>query len=259
MIRPPGWRGRDRTAPPAAPRRTPPAAPSRRRSATAEKGVLVSGHSKWATIKHKKGKDGRQARQALLEALAGDHGGRPEGGPDPDMNVALANAIEKARGYSMPKDNIERAIQRGAGGGERRAVRERSSTRATARPASPSSSRCSPTTATAPRPRCATSSPSTAARWRSRAPSPGCSSAAVRSSSTATKFDEDDVMTAAIEAGAEDVVAGRRPVRGPHRAGRPRRRCATPSRPPASSSSRPSSRWSRRTPSSSRRTTRARP
>ena len=41
-----------------------------------------------------------------------------EGGGDPDGNAALANAIAKAKSYSLPKDNIERAIQKGAGGGE---------------------------------------------------------------------------------------------------------------------------------------------
>ena len=40
-----------------------------------------------------------------------------EGGPDPAANLALANAIEKARENSMPKDNIERAIARGSGSG----------------------------------------------------------------------------------------------------------------------------------------------
>ena len=41
-----------------------------------------------------------------------------EGGPDPEANATLAAAIAKARSYSMPKDNIERAVQRGAGTGE---------------------------------------------------------------------------------------------------------------------------------------------
>src|SRR3712207_9502822 len=41
-----------------------------------------------------------------------------EGGGDPNANIALQNAIEKARAVSMPKDNIERAIARGAGAGE---------------------------------------------------------------------------------------------------------------------------------------------
>jgi len=77
----------------------------------------VSGHSKWSTIKHKKGAaDARRGKlfsklsRAIIVAAK-------EGGGDPDGNLALANAIEKARSYSMPKDTIERAIARGAGSG----------------------------------------------------------------------------------------------------------------------------------------------
>jgi YebC/PmpR family DNA-binding regulatory protein len=75
----------------------------------------VSGHSKWSSIKHKKGAaDARRGKlfsklsRALIVAAR-------EGGPDPAANLALQNAIEKARSYSMPKDNIERAIARGSG------------------------------------------------------------------------------------------------------------------------------------------------
>jgi YebC/PmpR family DNA-binding regulatory protein len=75
----------------------------------------MSGHSKWSSIKHKKGAaDARRGKlfsklsRALIVAAR-------EGGPDPAANLALANAIEKARSYSMPKDNIERAIARGSG------------------------------------------------------------------------------------------------------------------------------------------------
>jgi YebC/PmpR family DNA-binding regulatory protein len=75
----------------------------------------VSGHSKWSSIKHKKGAaDARRGKlfsklsRAIIVAAR-------EGGPDPSGNLALANAIEKARSYSMPKDNIERAIARGSG------------------------------------------------------------------------------------------------------------------------------------------------
>ena len=77
----------------------------------------MSGHSKWSSIKHKKGAaDARRGKlfsklsRAIIVAAR-------EGGPDPAGNLALQNAIEKARSYSMPKDNIERAIQRGAGTG----------------------------------------------------------------------------------------------------------------------------------------------
>jgi YebC/PmpR family DNA-binding regulatory protein len=75
----------------------------------------LSGHSKWSSIKHKKGAaDARRGKlfsklsRAIIVAAR-------EGGPDAAGNLALQNAIEKARSYSMPKDNIERAIARGAG------------------------------------------------------------------------------------------------------------------------------------------------
>jgi YebC/PmpR family DNA-binding regulatory protein len=75
----------------------------------------VSGHSKWSSIKHKKGAaDARRGKlfsklsRAIIVAAR-------EGGPDPTANLALQNAIEKARSYSVPKDNIERAIARGSG------------------------------------------------------------------------------------------------------------------------------------------------
>jgi YebC/PmpR family DNA-binding regulatory protein len=78
----------------------------------------LSGHSKWSSIKHKKGAaDARRGKlfsklsRAIIVAAR-------EGGPDAAGNLALQNAIEKARSYSMPKDNIERAIARGAGTGD---------------------------------------------------------------------------------------------------------------------------------------------
>jgi YebC/PmpR family DNA-binding regulatory protein len=77
----------------------------------------VSGHSKWSSIKHQKGqKDARRGKLFSKLARAIIVAAR-EGGPDPAGNLALQNAIEKARSYSMPKDNIERAIQRGSGTG----------------------------------------------------------------------------------------------------------------------------------------------
>src|SRR5881227_339192 len=75
----------------------------------------MSGHSKWSSIKHKKGAADKKRgvlfsklSRALIVAAR-------EGGGDPSNNLALQNAIEKARSYSMPKDNIERAIARGSG------------------------------------------------------------------------------------------------------------------------------------------------
>ncbi len=78
----------------------------------------MSGHSKWATIKRKKGAADAKRGQLFSKLARAIIMAAKDGGPDPDANAALANAIQKARDNSMPKDNIGRAIQRGAGGGE---------------------------------------------------------------------------------------------------------------------------------------------
>ena len=78
----------------------------------------MSGHSKWATIKHKKGKTDAKRGKLFSKLSRAITVAAREGGADPAMNMSLANAIEKAKAESMPKDNIERAIQRGAGGAE---------------------------------------------------------------------------------------------------------------------------------------------
>jgi YebC/PmpR family DNA-binding regulatory protein len=77
----------------------------------------VSGHSKWAGIKHKKAiVDARRGAQFTKLARAITVAAR-EGGGDVDANSALANAVQKAKDASMPKDNIERAIAKGTGAG----------------------------------------------------------------------------------------------------------------------------------------------
>jgi YebC/PmpR family DNA-binding regulatory protein len=77
----------------------------------------MSGHSKWHQIRRKKGAvDARRGREFSKLTRAIIVAAR-DGGPDPAGNLALQNAIEKAREASMPKDNIERAIARGAGTG----------------------------------------------------------------------------------------------------------------------------------------------
>jgi YebC/PmpR family DNA-binding regulatory protein len=75
----------------------------------------VSGHSKWSTIKHKKGAADAKRGQLFTKLSKAIIVAAKEGGPDPAGNLALQNAIEKAKSYSMPKDTIERAIARGAG------------------------------------------------------------------------------------------------------------------------------------------------
>jgi YebC/PmpR family DNA-binding regulatory protein len=77
----------------------------------------MSGHSKWSSIKHKKGAaDAKRGKLFTKLARAITVAAR-DGGPDPDGNPALATAVQKARDASMPKDNIQRAIDRGSGVG----------------------------------------------------------------------------------------------------------------------------------------------
>ena len=77
----------------------------------------MSGHSKWATIRRKKGAADAKRGQLFSKLTRAIIVAAREGGGDADTNLALANAVEKARQASMPKDNIERAIARGAGAG----------------------------------------------------------------------------------------------------------------------------------------------
>jgi YebC/PmpR family DNA-binding regulatory protein len=77
----------------------------------------MAGHSKWAGIKHKKAiVDARRGAAFTKLARAITVAAR-EGGGDPDLNASLANAVQKAKDASMPKDNIERAIAKGTGEG----------------------------------------------------------------------------------------------------------------------------------------------
>ena len=75
----------------------------------------MSGHSKWSTIKHKKGAADAKRGKLFSKLSRAIIIAAKEGGGEPTANLALQNAIIKAKSYSMPKDNIERAIARGAG------------------------------------------------------------------------------------------------------------------------------------------------
>ncbi len=78
----------------------------------------MSGHSKWATIHRKKG-ELDAARGKVFQKLAKElYVAAKQGTPDPDSNPALRMVVEKARGANMPKDNIQRAIDKAKGAGE---------------------------------------------------------------------------------------------------------------------------------------------
>jgi YebC/PmpR family DNA-binding regulatory protein len=75
----------------------------------------VSGHSKWSSIKHKKGAADAKRGKLFSKLSRAIIVAAKEGGGDPSANLSLQNAIEKAKSYSMPKDNIDRAIAKGSG------------------------------------------------------------------------------------------------------------------------------------------------
>ena len=84
----------------------------------------MAGHSRWAQVKHKKaGADAKRgavfSKLARLITVAAR-----EAGPDPNTNSKLRNAIEQARSAGIPKENVERAISRAAGGDEAEKLRE---------------------------------------------------------------------------------------------------------------------------------------
>ena len=75
----------------------------------------MSGHSKWHSIKHKKGKEDAKRGQLFGKLSHRITIAAREGGGNPEANATLAHEIEAARGYSMPMDNIKRAIAKGTG------------------------------------------------------------------------------------------------------------------------------------------------
>jgi YebC/PmpR family DNA-binding regulatory protein len=75
----------------------------------------MSGHSKWSSIKHKKGAADAKRGKLFSKLTRAIIVAAKEGGGDPNANLALQNAVEKARSYSMPKDTIDRAIAKGSG------------------------------------------------------------------------------------------------------------------------------------------------
>jgi YebC/PmpR family DNA-binding regulatory protein len=85
---------------------------------------VMSGHSKWSTIKRKKGAEDAK-RGKIFTRLAKEIAmAARSGGGDPETNASLRLAIDKAKASNMPKDNIQRAMARGAGGGDDAAVLE---------------------------------------------------------------------------------------------------------------------------------------
>jgi YebC/PmpR family DNA-binding regulatory protein len=75
----------------------------------------MAGHSKWANIKHRKGRQDAKRGKLFAKLTRAIEAAARAGGGDPEGNATLATAIQKAKDASVPKDNIERAVARGAG------------------------------------------------------------------------------------------------------------------------------------------------
>jgi len=75
----------------------------------------MAGHSKWANIKHRKGRQDAKRGKLFAKLIKSIESAARTGGADVDSNPTLATAIQKAKDNSVPKDNIERALARGAG------------------------------------------------------------------------------------------------------------------------------------------------
>jgi YebC/PmpR family DNA-binding regulatory protein len=78
----------------------------------------MAGHSKWANIKHRKGRQDAKRGKLFAKLIRAIEAAARQGGGDLAANPTLATAVQKARDNSVPKDNIERAIARGAGSDE---------------------------------------------------------------------------------------------------------------------------------------------
>ena len=84
----------------------------------------MSGHSKWASIKHKKAATDAKKGQLFTKLARDITMAARHGDPIPDMNPSLRLAIQKAKAANMPNDNIDRSIKRAQGGGDADALQE---------------------------------------------------------------------------------------------------------------------------------------
>ncbi|HEY9573808.1 MAG TPA: YebC/PmpR family DNA-binding transcriptional regulator [Pusillimonas sp.] len=78
----------------------------------------MAGHSKWANIQHRKGRQDAKRGKLWTKIIREITVAARAGGPDPDSNPSLRMAWDKGTAANMPKENIQRAVQRGAGGAD---------------------------------------------------------------------------------------------------------------------------------------------
>jgi YebC/PmpR family DNA-binding regulatory protein len=162
----------------------------------------MAGHSKWANIQHRKGRQDAARSKLFLQALQGDHRRRQDGRPRPRQEPAPAAGGEGGQGHSVPKDVIERAIKKPSP-----ATRDYEEIRYEGY--GPNGVAVIVEAMTDNRNRTASTVRSTFSKHGGNLGETGsvasCSSARARSSTRLDVGDADTVMMAAIEAGAEDV------------------------------------------------------
>ncbi len=164
----------------------------------------MSGHSKWATIKHKKGVADQKRGQKFTKLIKEISVAAKMGGADPATNAALRTAILKARAENMPKDNIERAIKKGSG-----EMKDAVFYELTYEGYAPGGVAMIVDTLTDNKNRTAADVRSTLTKLGGSLGATGCVSYMFQTKGVitydASKYSEEDIFNAALEAGAEDV------------------------------------------------------
>ena len=165
----------------------------------------MSGHSKWATIKHKKGIADAKRGQAFTKLIKEISVAAKMGGPELESNARLRTAVLKARAENMPKDNIERAIKKGSGELGNATYYE-----LTYEGYAPGGVAIIVDTLTDNKNRTAADVRSTLTKLGGSLGTNGCVSYMFNTKGVitydATKYSEDEIFTAALELGAEDVT-----------------------------------------------------
>ncbi|MDY4609444.1 MAG: YebC/PmpR family DNA-binding transcriptional regulator [Sphaerochaetaceae bacterium] len=164
----------------------------------------MSGHSKWATIKHKKGIADAKRGQKFTKLIKEISVAAKMGGADPESNARLRTAVLKARAENMPKDNIDRAIKKGSGELGASTFYE-----LTYEGYAPGGVAIIIDTLTDNKNRTAADVRSTLTKLGGSLGATGCVSYMFQTKGIitydASKYSEDDILEAALENGAEDV------------------------------------------------------
>ncbi len=165
----------------------------------------MAGHSKWANIRHRKAAQDAKRGKIYTKLAREITVAAREGGGDPEKNPRLRAAIEKARKFNMPKENIERAIKRGTGELQGESYEE-----ITYEGYGPGGVAVIVKCLTDNRNRTASEVRHVFSKYGGNLGTSGCVSYLFNRKGVITvdaeKYDEETVMMAAIEGGAEDVV-----------------------------------------------------